>query len=248
MEFRGIMGGFYRLMEWVMRLSVINVLWVICSFPIFILALTMFISMQTTEGAATVNPLIVAMVILAPFFLYPATAAMFTVARKWVTGDIEVPLFRTFFKGYRENYVQSMLGGLVFVLLFALMFMNFWFYQRMENDLKVVAYIFIPLMVILAGTTIHFFSILVHLHMKFWQLIKNAFLVTLSHPFTSISLIVVNATILYASMGWLKILIPFFMGSFMAIFSFWSFHRIFHRMQTKMAAFEEADKADQENK
>lgn len=233
MELKGFMGGFYRLLEWVMRLSVINVLWVVFSFPVFLFGLTVLISMQSNEEAVT--PLLFLMVIMMPFLLFPSTTAMFSVVRKWIMGDIDVPLFKTFLKGYKENYVQSMLGGLLFLLFGALMYANFWFYANQESNLSLLSYLFITLSVILSGAIVHFFSILVHFHMKFWQLIKNALLVTVSHPFTSISIIIVNGTIIYISLVWLTFLIPFFMGTLMAVFSFWSFHRIYHRMQVKQA-------------
>ena len=69
--------------------------------------------------------------------------------------------------------------------------------------------------------------------MKFWQIIKNAILVSVGHPLTSLSLIVVNAGIFYFSLVKYSFLILFFMGSFMAIFSFWTFFRIYNRMKEK---------------
>ena len=43
---------------------------------------------------------------------------MFTVARKWVMGEMDVPLFHTFFRDYKENYVQSMIGGIIYIATF----------------------------------------------------------------------------------------------------------------------------------
>lgn len=55
-----------------------------------------------------------AMAVLAPLTLFPATSAMFTVVRKWVMGDTDTGVFRTFFKGYKENYKQSLIGGIFY--------------------------------------------------------------------------------------------------------------------------------------
>lgn len=238
------MGGFYRLMEWIMRLSVINVLWVAVSAPIFLLGLTMLISLQT--NVESVVPLLVLIVILTPFLLFPGTSAMFTVVRKWVMGDVDAPLFKTFFRGYKDNYVQSMLAGLVYTLLGVLNYTNFMFYAKQDSSMSIMAYIFIPLSVILCGAVVHFFSLVAHFHMKFWLLIKNSIVVTLSHPFTSLSILVVNGTIIYVSMTWLTFMIPFFMGTCMAYFSFWSFYRIYHRIQEKQEAFNKKDEAELE--
>jgi uncharacterized membrane protein YesL len=120
LEFRGIMGGFYRISEWIMRLSVINVLWVLCSIPVFFLLLAGLTS-QSADAFVQMIPLLA---IVVPFTLFPATSAMFAVARKWVTGEEDVPLLKTFFRGYKENYIQSMVGGIIFVLIFVIIYVN----------------------------------------------------------------------------------------------------------------------------
>ncbi|MEJ1715142.1 YesL family protein, partial [Escherichia coli] len=63
--------------------------------------------------------------ILAPFTLFPAISALFNVVRKWVMGDSDVPILRTFFKGYKDNYKQSMIGGIFYTLLFVIMWVDY---------------------------------------------------------------------------------------------------------------------------
>ena len=41
MEMRGMMGGFYKLSEWIMRLSVTNVLWLLTSFPFWLMVISL---------------------------------------------------------------------------------------------------------------------------------------------------------------------------------------------------------------
>jgi uncharacterized membrane protein YesL len=227
LEFRGIMGGFYRISEWIMRLSVINLLWVVCSFPVFFLGLNTLLSPPEYFAYG-----VVLISVLTPFTLFPATAAMFTVARKWVTGDVDVPLFKTFFRGYKENYVQAMFGGIVFVLLGAVMYFNYTFYLRQSGALGLLAIFFIVLAFVMFAAMFHFFSIMVHFHMKFWQIVKNAFLITIGNPVMAVLLIVTNLIVIYFSFYHFTFLIPFFMGSLMATASFWNFYRIFDRIKT----------------
>ena len=99
---RGLMGGFYRISEWIMRLAAINLLWVVCSIPFAFIVLTAFVS----EASAFYSYMVIALII-SPFTLFPATSAMFGVARKWVMGELDIPLFRTYFRIYKENYRQS---------------------------------------------------------------------------------------------------------------------------------------------
>ncbi|GIQ63065.1 hypothetical protein PACILC2_16330 [Paenibacillus cisolokensis] len=171
MEMRGVMGGFYKISEWIMRLSVTNVLWLICSLPfVFFIFTTLF-----SENVDQLYSGLFISAVVAPFTLFPATAAMFTVARKWVMGEVDVPLFRTFFRGYKENYVQSMVGGILYALLFVILIIDFRVYLNGMTSLQLISYVFLGLMFVLAVSLFNFFSMVVHYHMKTLQLIKTLF-------------------------------------------------------------------------
>ncbi|MBP1989261.1 YesL family protein [Paenibacillus eucommiae] len=243
MEFKGVMGGFYRISEWIMRLSVINVLWVLCSVPVFLLALLALTSQE--EGVLLSSLPLIA--ILCPFTLFPATSAMFVVARKWVTNEEDVPLFKTFFRGYKENYLQSMIGGIIFILVFVIIFVNYRFYLSQGNTLKLLSVLFIVFTFVISAALFNFFSIMVHLHMKILQIVKNSILLTIGNPINSVVLIVCNGVIVYISLFKFTFLIPFFMGSIAATFSFWQFHRSFQKLQLKQQKLEEKQRlADEE--
>lgn len=242
LEFRGIMGGFYKISEWIMRLSVINVLWVVCSFPFFYLVLAGLIAVSENPDVGMQSLTLIA--IVTPFTLFPATAATFTIARKWVTGDADVPLFKTYFRGYKENYLQSMLGGIFFILFYVILYVNYTFYLKQSSTLSLLSVLFIILLVILTCAMFHFFSLMVHFHMKFFQLLKNAVLITIGNPITTILLIVTNAAIIYISATKFTFLIPFFMGSLLATVSFFYFHRIFDKIKSRS----EREQKEQEEK
>ncbi|WP_282936719.1 DUF624 domain-containing protein [Paenibacillus sp. RC67] len=237
MEFRGLMGGFYRISEWIMRLSVINVLWAICSLPVFFIGFTGFLSI---EAMSQFYFFLAVMGVLSPFTLFPATAAMFSVARKWLTGEEDVPLFKTYFRGYKENYKQAMLGGLVYLVFGIIIAVNLYVYNNMTGNLSLLKYLVLTLTVLLSISLFHFFSILSHLHMKLFQIIKNAVLISIGHPVRSISMIVLNSVVVYFSFKY-TFLIPFFMGSIIAIISFWHFNHIFGRLQMKQQEMAEKE-------
>ncbi|GCL71045.1 DUF624 domain-containing protein [Paenibacillus naphthalenovorans] len=242
MEFRGMMGGFYRISEWIMRLSVINILWVICAIPFFLLGLVL---LQSQTGDQVVQTLFL-MAVVSPFTIFPSTAAMFTVARKWLTGEEDVPLLKTFFRGYKENFLQSMLGGFIYILLGVILYTNFRFYGSQTGVFGVLRFLVLSLTVVLMISLFHFFSIMTHLHMKLFQIVKNAILITIGNPIRSLSMMVLNVIILYVSFAIFTFLIPFFMGSFIAIVSFWHFNLIFGKLQEKQQeiADQDEEKAD----
>ncbi|AJY73375.1 YesL family protein [Paenibacillus beijingensis] len=239
MEMRGMMGGFYKISEWIMRLAVTNLLWVICSLPVAFLLLTSLMS----KNAGEVYSWLVLTLIVSPFTLFPATSAMFAVARKWVMGEVDAPLFKTFFRGYKQNYVQSMVGGILYALLFIIMVVDFRVYLA-EPNLQLISYIFIGLMILLSISLFNFFSMVVHYHMKTMQLLKNAVLITIGRPLRSLSTAIVSGVILYISFYKFTFLIPFFMGSIIAYFSFWNFYMVYQKIQSQMEKDEAAAEED----
>jgi uncharacterized membrane protein YesL len=237
LEFRGLMGGFYRISEWIMRLSVINVLWVICAIPFFLLGLMVL----QVQSANQVLQIFFLMAIVAPFTLFPSTAAMFSVARKWLTGEEDAPLFKTFFRGYKENFLQSMLGGFIYMILAVILYTNFRFYGSQTGSFGILRFLVLSLSVVLMISWFHFFSILSHLHMKLFQVVKNALLITIGNPIRALSMSVLNGIIIYVSFTKFTFLIPFFMGSLMAVVSFWHFNLIFGKIQEKQQELAEKE-------
>lgn len=240
MEFRGIMGGFYRISEWIMRFSAINLLWVICSFPVFFLLLT-GLQVQSVEEMYSI---LILMAALSPFTLIPASAAMFAVARKWVTGNEDVPLFKTYFISFKENYVASMLGGLIYMLLGIVLIVNYRFYLGQEGNLKLLSILFVTFGAVLFASMFNFLCIQVHLHMKLLQVVKNSILITIGQPVRTILMMVSNGFIIWVSFFQFTFLIPFFMGSLIAYLTFWHFHMGFVKIQEKMAAAQEKTEAE----
>jgi len=232
-EFRGLMGGFYRISEWIMRLSVTNLLWLVTAFPVFFCIFNMFFFSQNVEE---VQAWLLPIAVLTPFLLFPSTSAMFALARKWVMGDGDVPLFKTFFRSYKENYKQSMLGGIFYVVLLSLLVFNYQFYAAQTGYAAMLVYVFLAFIIVVSLSIFNFFCIVVHLHMKTFQLFKNALLVTVGQPFRAILIGLSCVAILYISFTQITFLIPFFMGSLIALVTFWHFHAGFRKIVTKHEA------------
>lgn len=242
MEMRGMMGGFYKISEWIMRLSVTNVLWIICSIPfVFFLFAAIFLSQDESQ----IYPSLVLAAIVAPFTFFPATAALYAVVRKWVMGEVDVPLFKTFFRGYKENYLQSMIGGLLYTLLYVIMFVDYKVYLNELSSFQMLSYVFIGLIFLLFVSMFNFFSMMVHYHMKTFQLLKNAILITIGRPFRSLSTVIASGGILFISMRF-TFLIPFFMGSLIAIVSFYNFHLIYLKLKEQQERAEAERQQEEE--
>lgn len=246
MEMKGLAGGFYRISEWIMRLSVINLLWLLCSLPVIFVAGSQLFWILQNQADETVtlwqflfNPIVL---VLAPLTFFPATSAMFSVARKWVTGDVDVPLFRSFFRYFRENYKASLLGGLVFELLYVVFLVNFQFYSNQTNWLGNLNLVFLVFVVLLVAVVLNYFCYVAHFDLPFMKLLRNSVLITIAKLPNTLTILVINGLILYVSFRpKLLFLSFFFTGSVMAMFTFWSFNRMVNKIQEKIAEREEAE-------
>lgn len=245
LEFRGLTGGIYRLTEWIMRLSGTNLLWVICSVPfLFILYMRLAIDPQYVNEAVTLNW---ALGILAPVTLFPATSAMFTVARKWVMGEPDVKIIRTFFKGYKENYKQSLVGGIFYTLLFVVMYVDITVYMVQFRNMQLFGILMLILMILLFVSLFNFFSMVTHYHMRIGGILKNAILLTLLRPFRVFSTLLGAIAVIYICFTYMPVLIVIFAGSVIAWFAFFNFYATFTKMQEQAKKREEAQNADQES-
>lgn len=245
MEMRGMMGGFYKISEWIMRLSVTNVLWIVFALPFWFVLLVGFLGLQNVpenEIAGTLVQTVILLAVLSPFTFFPATSAMFSVARKWVTGDADVPLFRTFFHSYKQNFKQAMLGGILYSAIIAVLIIDYRVYLTRIDNLQLVAYLFIALLLLLVVSLHHFFSLLSHFHMKTFQLLKNALVLTIGRPIRSVLMSVGTIAIVMISTRF-TFLFPFFFGSLIAVFTFYNFNII---MQKMMALKEKTAASDNE--
>ncbi|WP_429367559.1 YesL family protein [Paenibacillus sp. DS2015] len=230
MEFKGTMGGIYRITEWITRIAYSNILWLLFSSP-FLVALFMKIMLINVEANANDHLIINwTMGILAPFTLFPAISALFAVVRKWVMGDSDVPVFKTFFRGYRDNYKQSMVGGIFYTLLFIIMWVDYKVYMTEFKNLQLVGGVMLLLLIILFVSMFNFFSMVVHYHMGILLIIKNAILLTLIRPFRMIATVLGSGLLLYIGFSY-PALVFFFIVSLIALWSFFNFYGSFLKMQ-----------------
>lgn len=221
------MGGLNRLFEWIMRLSVINILWIIFNLPICYLALSILFA----EDEASIFLLLGTIAVLAPFLFFPATTAMFGVVRKWVMGEEDVPLVKSYWRYYKENYVRGLTGGLLITLFWVIWVADFFFFSKVNVFISaffLIGFLFLFLM------TIFFFSNTVHAELKLITSIKNAFFLTMVYPFINIVVLVFSGVILYISLGVFTFLVPFFMGTLITYVGFAAYYQKIERINGKL--------------
>lgn len=253
MEFKGAMGGLYRITEWISRIAFSNILWALCSVP-FLFAGVMKVIMLASEAGGpneqiTLNWI---MGVLAPFTVFPATAALFTVVRKWVMGNTDVSTFRTFFQGYKENYLKSMLGGVIYTLLFVIMYVDVTVYMTQMANFRIVGILMLVLMIILFVSMFNFFSIVVHYQMTFKEVMTNSILLTIARPIRVFSTLIGAGVLLYIGLRY-PVLYAICIPTLIAMLAFFNFYATYNKLQLqvekkKLAEEEAALKAAEEER
>lgn len=177
----GSMGWVYRITEAIMKLAYLNLLWLLFSMAGLII-----------------------------FGIFPATAAAFTICRKWIRGDKDIPVFKNFWRSYKKDFFKSNLLGLLILCAGVILYVDYLFLSRGESNLSYI--LFFPLLtlgIVYLLTVLFLFPVFVHYDTNVFRLLKNACLLALFNPMISF-LMLINLIFIAIIMTMLPAVIPFF--------------------------------------
>ncbi|GGM19553.1 hypothetical protein GCM10011351_01710 [Paraliobacillus quinghaiensis] len=215
-------NGLLKTTEWIMRFSVVNLLWLTFNLPVVLLLLSAIYS----DNLSMIMVFIVT-VILSPFLVSPATAAMFAMVRDWILIKEQKSLIRSYWKHYRINYKQSFIGGFVLTIVWTVLIVDFYYFQQSN---VILFFMFLLFVVVLYVYTIIFFSVLVHYNITLRQVFKNTLSLTLGSPMLFFAILLTSLVILYVSINSFLFLLLFFTASLIAFVSFSAFYRLYMRL------------------
>ncbi|KGM45361.1 YesL family protein [Neobacillus niacini] len=193
------MNGLYALTEWITRFAYVNILWI---------------------GFSLLG--------LVFFGISPATVAMFTIIRKWIMGESDIPVFKTFWHTYKKEFLRGNGVGIVIALLAYIIFIDL-------NYIKLDTMIQIPLYLIIFAiimTLLYIFPVYVHYNVTFLQLFKNSFFIMMVNPVSSIMMLI-GFVALFFVMRFLPALSIFFGGSLSAGIIMSSCYLAFQKIEKK---------------
>lgn len=178
--------------EWIMRLAYVNILWIFFT--------------------------IVGLVV---FGFFPATAAMFAVCRKWIRGDSQVAVFKTFWESYRKEFLKINLLGLLIVFLGIVIYVDFLFLATVDGWIStVLTSMLIFGSVLFVIIIFYIFPLFVHYQLTVYQYFKFAIILGISRPLTTLGIgisILIIYFLIYAIPG----ISIFFSGSVLAFAIMW---------------------------
>ncbi|USK36733.1 DUF624 domain-containing protein (plasmid) [Bacillus sp. F19] len=200
MEEQKVLGGLYIIMNWISKLFILQVCWLL-----FIL------------------------IGLGIFGIFPATAAMFAISRKWIQGERDIPIFYTFKKYYFNDFSHANFSGWSMVTVGFILF----FYLRLFKGLDGVIFDLLFFSIVILSNIYIFMWLLwapvfVHFQLSIIQMFKTCFLLTLGNPFHAIAMLS-SCGLFYLLVKMIPGLIPFLSFSVLAFVLMWFSFQIFNR-------------------
>jgi uncharacterized membrane protein YesL len=180
-EPKGLMGGFYRISEWIMRLAYVNLLWILF----------------TLLGGIVLG-------------IMPATVSLFTITRKWIMGEVDCEVFKLFWKTYKRNLIKANMLGIFLVAAGFALFLYYQSLQILPEQLSQILQVFFYSILLILGVIVAFiFPIFVHFHVRFAHYYKNALIIGLSFPhFAALMLFILS--VFYVAYQFFPVLALFF--------------------------------------
>lgn len=172
-----IANGFYKFSEWVAKYMYITILW----FLFTLLGLVLF-------------------------GITPATVALFAVIRKWVQKE-EVPIFQTFYKQYKENFIKANIIGIILMAVGYFISIEYLILRGQTGLMYYMANLFvIAQMIFYIIILLYIFPIYAHFNIeKFIDYFKWPFIIGIIHPILTVLLFVVTSIIMFLSYYFLPI-------------------------------------------
>ncbi|MEH7388074.1 DUF624 domain-containing protein [Bacillus sp. JJ1521] len=164
--------------------------------------------------------------------LFPSTGAMFTIAQKWLRKEPVDKIFLTFWKTYKKEFITLNKFGLFFILIGYILVYDFMFVQKNLDKLQLLFPILLFLAISYIVTLLYFIPVYTQFEMKFFQYIKQSFLIAASSLLETI-LILTACMLIGILVNFIPGTIPFFTGSVLAIAITWCSNRALFKINSK---------------
>lgn len=193
--------------EWIMRIVLLNLLWI----GLTVLGIGIL-------GAA------------------PATAAVFTVTRKWVQGDLDAPLFATCWQTYRAEFGKANLLGWAIAIAGVILAMDYQFFLGQEGMILTVLRVLITAFVLLyAILVVNLFPVFVHYDIRLVQCFKYAFFIGCANPLNTLGM-AAGVVAIVALTLFFPVMIPLCTVSVGSLWVMWLANQSFRRIEKKKQA------------
>ncbi|UOE95405.1 YesL family protein [Alkalihalobacillus sp. LMS39] len=198
-------GSFlYQLCEWIVRLAYLNLLWVFFS----LLGLVIFGVM-------------------------PATVATYTVIRKWLRGEVDIPILSTFFQTVKQEFLKANAFGFVLGTIAFIIYFDFVLLQQVQGAIQ--SFIFASLLILVLLVSImgvFLFPVYVHYKFSFFRYFQKAVLFGFISPLYTLT-ILFSLVAVYYVFAYIPGIFIFFGASLPAFIIMFLTHRVFLNVENR---------------
>ena len=180
MDHDGSMGRVLRFCEWIMRFAYTNLLWLVF----------------TLLG-------------LGVFGVMPATAALFAVIRKWIQGQDNVPVLKTFWREYKAEFFRSSLIGAVLAIIGLIIYIDLAFIYPSHFLLHVLRFAIMIFGFLFVSMLFYVFPLLVHFDWKKRLYVKFSLLLSVAYLQYTLVMLALTVALLFL-LAYLPGIVPFF--------------------------------------
>ncbi|WP_066159950.1 YesL family protein [Halalkalibacter krulwichiae] len=189
MQMGGVAGGIYKVCDWLMKLAILNLIWLL------------FVVMG-----------------LGLFGVFPATVAMLNVLKCWVRKE-ECKTFSYFASVYKQSFVKVNLLMIMTVAVGAVLMINVVIVQAMEGLLRVfVQYGMVFLLLLYSIVALYIMPVFSHRPQGVWATIKRAFVISFLHPVRT-GVFVAGLGLIYLVIRSIPGMIPFYGASLIGMWT-----------------------------
>lgn len=157
--------------------------------------------------------------------LFPATSALFSVVRQWITSGMDAGATQLFFRFFKENFKRSFPIGLLWLFAGFILLIDFYLVRQINFTGS-----FFVLILIIFATIIYLFTslyalfMIAHYELTIIGTLKNALFLSVSYLFRSLLcfVIIMLAFVLVFYLPFLMIIF----GSMLAFILYYIFHTI----------------------
>ncbi|OAK75492.1 YesL family protein [Lederbergia galactosidilytica] len=157
--------------------------------------------------------------------IFPATTALFSVVRKWVTEGTDAGVIQLFFTSFKENFKKSFIIGLFWLIAGLILYFDLSLLLQIEFTGKLFVYILLSFSAILyVFLSIYVFFVMVQYELSIVHTLKNALILSVSHLLHTLLFLVIIAAALITAYYFKMFMIIF--GSTVAFVLYYIFHRL----------------------
>ncbi len=160
-------SGLYKVMEWISKLVFLNLIWIFFSLIGFIIIGVM-----------------------------PATVSMFFILKMWLSGQDNIPLFKTYWAIYKKNFIKANLLGCIMGLISFILLIDLRYFLAREGLVYFLSYLLYLFMLLYFFTLLYLFPVYVTKELKLYQIIKDALFFSFITPYETILMLLGIAPLL----------------------------------------------------